>query len=91
MSFTPSEGEPLRLVTHIIQIEVIDSGRFKEKGPVRSMGALQWRFSLGMKYFFPVEISILVDPKQISVVSKSEREKKVFRHPSLLCHWGPDL
>ena len=29
-----------------------------------------------MKCFFPVDISILVDPKQISVVSKSEKHKK---------------
>ena len=37
--------------------------------------------------------SILVDPKQISLVSKSEKEKKNISGPpppvSLLCHWGP--
>ena len=40
--------------------------------------------------FFLVEISILVDPKQISVVSKSEKQKKkkVLCHPRLLFHWA---
>ena len=46
-----------------------------------------------VKCFFPVEMLILKDPKQISFVSKSERgkiNKKVFCHPHLL-HWGPSL
>ena len=49
------------------QLVVTVSGRFKEKGPVCSLwlGALQWH-----------EISILVDPKRISVVSKSEKKRK---------------
>ena len=34
---------------------------------------------------FPVEIPILVDPKQISVVKKW-KARKVFCHPCLLCH-----
>ena len=33
-------------------------------------------FFPGVKWFFPVEIPILVDPKQIPVVLKSEKQKK---------------
>ena len=40
--------------------------------------ALQWH-----------RISILVDPKQISVASKREKQKKRFSASPLLCHWGP--
>ena len=43
------------------------------------MGALQWN-----------KFSILVDPKQITVVSKSEKKRfyALLSH-LLLCHWGP--
>ena len=55
------------------------SAGFKEKGPISS---LRWGPSIEFfpgvkclfsKYKFP---SILVDPKQISVVSKNEKQKK---------------
>ena len=56
------------------------SGGFKEKGPVSS---LRWYPSVAffpgvnmVKCFFPVEVSILVAPKQISVKSKKRKNKQ---------------
>ena len=67
------------------------SGRFKEKGPVSS---LRWGPSVAwlpsMKCFFPVEISILVYPKQISMVSKSEKQKR-RKKKDLLYHPLPPV
>ena len=40
------------------------------------VGGLQWHFSRREMPFFPVEISNVVDPKQILVVSKSKKQKK---------------
>ena len=41
----------------------------------RGQSHFSWFFS-GMKCLFPVQISILVDPKQISVVFNSEKKEK---------------
>ena len=41
-------------------------------------------FPSGVKRFFPVEISILVHPKQISVVSKCEKKKERKKKSPLL-------
>ena len=50
-------------------------------------------FSKSKMLFFPVELSISVDPKQVSVVSKSERSSAHFRtfSPSNLLHFSPSL
>ena len=47
-----------------------------------------------VKCFFPVEKSILVDPKQISVVLKSEKHKKKKKKkkvPSSFCNFPPSI
>ena len=68
---------------------LLPSGAFKEKGPVR-LRSLQCGPSVvffpDVKCIFPVGISILVDPKQISVDSKSEEQKKKKSPLKVLCH-----
>ena len=50
-------------------------GRFQEKGVV---SFLRWGALSG----------VLVDLKQISVISKSEKKNKRLSGTPLLCHWG---
>ena len=85
----------VNFATMWISFDMFYSSRFKEKGPISSLrwepfsGVFSRRemFFPGMKCFFPVEISILVDPKQISVVSKSEKQKKKKKKKKrILCH-----
>ena len=70
-----SEDIKLLELEHTFSFTSREPGDMWHKRNIRGQSHFFWFFP-HVKCFFPVEISILVDPKQISAVPESEKQTK---------------